>query len=82
MGRKRQYATDAERQAAHRARVKVETVTVDRGAHDAHQARLERLQSAIDQAARRGDPVAKKCRAASVDTMLERLAGYFEGEYP
>jgi hypothetical protein len=35
------------------------------------------LQRAVNDAARRGDVVAVRCRAASVDTVLENLTKYF-----
>ena len=80
MGRPRKYLSDAERQAAHRARSKAEWVEVPREAHEAHSARLEALQRAVDDAARRGDGAAQACRAGSVDTMLEKLTAYFEAQ--
>ena len=78
MGRPRKYATDAERQAAHKARVKAEWVEVPRQAHEAHSARLDALQRAVSAAAKQGDPAAQACRAGSVDTMLDKLTLWFE----
>jgi hypothetical protein len=78
MGRPRQYESDAERQAAHRARDKAQWVEVPRDAHKAHSDRLDALQQAIGEAAKQGDEMAKSCRAANVDTMLEKLAAWFE----
>jgi hypothetical protein len=79
MGRPRKYLSDAERQAAKRARDKVEWVEVPRVAHAAHSARLEALQQAVSDAAKQGDAAAVACRAASVDTMLDKLTAWFEG---
>ena len=78
MGRLKKYANDAERQAAKRARDKAQWVQVSRDGHNAHNERLERLQTALSDAAKRGDETAKACRAASADTMLEKLAAWFE----
>jgi hypothetical protein len=71
-------ATNAERQRAQRARDKARWVEVSRETHEAHTARLEALQTAIHEAARRGDTTAKSCNAASIETMLEKLAAHFE----
>jgi len=78
MPRPRQYATDAERQRACRARLAQRTIRVDRDALDRLHARLDRLQTAIHAAAHTGDPTALACRAASTETLLDRLAAYFE----
>ncbi len=78
MPRPRQYASDAERQRACRARLAPLTVRVDRQALDRLHARLDRLQTAIQAAAHAGDPAALACRAASTDTLLDRLASHFE----
>lgn len=73
-GRPRQHTTDAQKQAAYRAR----RATVDRAALEALGARLDRLQAAVATAARAGDEEAQQVAAASTDTMLDRLAEYFE----
>ncbi len=78
MGRPRKYLSDAERQAAKRARDKAEWVEVPRVAHEAHSAQLDKLQRAISAAAKNGDPAAQACRAGSVDTMLDKLTAWFE----
>lgn len=78
MGRPRKYATNAERQAAHKERVKAEWVEVPRVAHEAHSTRLEALQRAVSDAAKQGDAAAMACRAGSVDTMLDKLTLWFE----
>jgi len=41
-------------------------------------ARLDRLHAAVVAAAQAGDAVAQSCRAGSIETMLEKLTGYFE----
>jgi hypothetical protein len=53
-------------------------VEVSRAAHEAHGERLEALQGAVSDAAKRGEPVALACRAGGVDTMLELLIQWFE----
>ncbi len=78
MGRPRKYLSDAERQAAKRARDKAEWVEVPRVAHEAHSARLDALQRAVSDAAKSGDAIAQACRAGSVDTMLDKLTAWFE----
>ncbi len=83
MARPRKYdatATGAERQAAKRARDKAQWVEVSRDAHNAHAARLDALQAAINGAAARGDATARACNSASVDTVLENLAAHFESK--
>lgn len=82
MGRPRKHADDAARQAAKRARDKAEWVEVPRVAHEAHSARLEALQRAVGDAARRGDVAAQACRAGGVDTMLDKLTAWFEAQVP
>lgn len=77
MGRRRQYESAAERQRACRQRQEAATVRVDRRALDRLHGRLEELQEALGEAARRGDPIARRCYAASVETMLEKLIGHF-----
>jgi hypothetical protein len=79
MGRAKKYATDAERQAAYRSRLGAATVVVDRVGLDGLHQRLEALHSGIESAARRGDSLAIRCRAGSIDTMLDRLIEYFGG---
>lgn len=79
MGRRRQYATAAERQRAYRERQEAEWAQVDRRALEQMNGRLDRLQEAVFRAAAAGDEAARACRASSVDTMLERLIRHFEG---
>ncbi len=77
MARPPQYQSAAAKQAAYRARQAATTVLVDRDALDRLHQRLETLQSEMAEAARRGDPLACQCRAASVDTMLDKLIAAF-----
>ncbi len=82
MARPRKYdatapATNAERQAAKRARDKAQWVELPRDGYEAHTARLDALQAAIHEAAARGDVTAKACSSANVETMLELLAAEF-----
>jgi hypothetical protein len=82
MPRKRIYESDAARKAAQRERDKVAFVQVPRNEHNAQAARLEALQRAVNDAAKRnGTPqsdAAKAVRAGSVETLLENLTKYFE----
>ena len=78
MARPRQYASAAQKQAAYRARLEASTALVDRRALEHLHERLERLQTAIGSAARAGDPLARRCRAASIETMLDKLAAAFQ----
>ena len=80
MARPRRYASAAEKQAAYRARLQAGTATVDREALERLYQRLDRLQGAIAAAARAGDPLARRCRAGSVDTTLDMLIAAFEEE--
>ncbi len=78
MGRRRQYASEAERQRAYRLRREQESVRVDREALARLHQRLDQLQAAVVAAAAAGEPTARACRAASVETVLENLIGYFQ----
>lgn len=77
MGRPKQYATFAERQAAYRQRVREETVVIDRARLDRLRAQLDGLQLAIAQAKRAGDPCARQVGHASVETTLAALTAWF-----
>jgi hypothetical protein len=78
MARPRQYQSNAERQRAYRRRQETTLARVDRRALDRLHERLDQLQAAVAGAARRGDEVARACRAASVETTLEKLTRYFQ----
>ena len=78
MARPRQYQSAAAKQAAYRLRQRANTVTVDRAALDRLHQRLDILQSAVAEAARHGDPLARRCRAASIDTLLDKLTAAFQ----
>lgn len=78
MARPKQYQSVAAKQAAYRTRQAATTVVVDRTALKRLHERLETLQSAMAEAARRGDPLASQCRAASIDTMLDNLIVAFQ----
>ena len=80
MARSKVYASAAEKQAAYRARLDATTALVDRAALDRLHQRLEQLQAAIGSAARSGDPFARRCRAISIDTMLDKLVAAFQQE--
>lgn len=77
MARPRRFESDAAKQAAYRARQEASLTLVDRAALDALHGRLERLQGAIACAARQGSPFASRCRAVSIDSMLDKLVDAF-----
>ena len=78
MARPQQYRSAAAKQAAYRLRQTATTVVIDRAALDRLHKRLDALQSALEEAARRDDPLARRCRAASIDTMLDKLIAAFQ----
>lgn len=78
MARPQQYQSAAAKQAAYRLRQTATTVVIDRAALDRLHKRLDTLQSALAEAARRGDPLALRCRAVSIDTMLDKLITAFQ----
>lgn len=78
MARPQQYQSAAAKQAAYRLRQTATTVAVDRAALDRLHQRLDALQRAVAEAARRGDPLARRCRAASIDTVLDKLIAAFQ----
>lgn len=78
MGRPRQYETAAARQRAFRERLEAEWPRVNGGSLLRLHERLEQLQAAVRAAAAVGDELGRACRAASVDTVLERVIGQFE----
>jgi hypothetical protein len=73
MGRPKQYASAAEKQAAYRARLDATTLLVERAALERLHQRLDALQQAIRAAAAQGDAFARQCTAVSTETMLEKL---------
>jgi hypothetical protein len=77
MGRPRRHESAAQRQRAYRERQEETWAQVDRRALERMNGRLEELQEAVRQAAAAGDETARRCRAGSVDTMLERLIEHF-----
>ena len=81
MGRPRKYATHAERQAAYRARSTAERtwIVVNRYSLELLEARLERLHSAVQGAADRGDPLARLLAAGSADTCVDKITAWFAG---
>ena len=84
MPRPKQYGSDAEKQAAYRARREHATATVDKGALNRLHTRLDRLQAVLRRSALTGDSLARSCCAASTDTMLDKLIALFEerGDLP
>lgn len=77
MARPRRFESDAAKQAAYRARQEASLTLVDRAALAALHGRLERLQGAISCAARQGSAFASRCRAVSIDSMLDKLVDAF-----
>lgn len=80
MGRLKKYTSDADKQAAYRSRLESTRAIVDRASLDSLHERLERLQVAINSAAKRGDSMALRCRAGSIDTLLDNLTAVFSEE--
>lgn len=77
MGRPRKYETPAQRAVAYRRR-RALRLERERQSHELFAGRLQRLKSAVDEAARSGDVTARNCQAESVGTMLDLLAEHFE----
>ncbi len=77
MGRPKLYADPAAKQRAHRERLKTETVTINRDAIEPLMKELTELHNAINEAATRNNPIALKCRAASISTTLHKLTVHF-----
>ena len=77
MGRPKQYATSAERQAAYRQRLHTQTVVVDRHRLERLLAQVEHLQAAIALAKHAGDLCAGHVCHASVESTLEALTAWF-----
>ena len=78
MARPRQYGSAAAKQAAYRQRLAATTAVVDRNALEQLHMRLETLQDVIWVAAQHGDSFARQCKAASVETMLDKLIVAFQ----
>lgn len=78
MGRHKQHATAAARQAAYRQRLRADTVRVERQALARLEARRDRLYDAIVHAARQGDPCARHVLHPHQETTLEELCVWFE----
>lgn len=77
MGRPRQHATPAARQAAYRHRLQDTTVLVDRQTLEQLDTRLAQLQEAAAPVARRGDPLAQRVARSSLVTLLDTLTDWF-----
>ena len=77
-GRPRQYADNAEKARAYRARRAALVVEADREWFEDINARLYRLLSSVASAARAGDPIAASVRISTCAELLESLAVYFE----
>jgi len=77
MGRPKQYATPAARQAAYRQRWQAEMVAVNRMSLEAWEARLSRLCAAIVQAANAGDLLACHLRRTHEADMIDTLTEWF-----
>jgi hypothetical protein len=77
MGRPKCYASPAARQAAYRQRLDAEMVRVNRQAWAQWEARITRLEDAIAQAARAGDPLARQMNSAHPEMMVDQLIAWF-----
>jgi len=80
MSRPKEFDCAASKQAAYRARRAAKLVSVERVALDALHERLERLQSVIVCASRKGSGFASRCHASSIDSMLDNLIDAFLDE--
>ena len=70
MSRPRQYATDAERQAAHRQRLKATTLVVNREPFQRIEQAIDTLYQVAHRAARQHHPLAPRlCRATPLETL-------------
>jgi outer membrane protein TolC len=78
MARPRKYQSDAQRAAAYRKRLAERTVRVDRRTWEQLQQRLDRLQAAVEEAARSGDLAAENCYCEGIGGTLDLLAEHFE----
>jgi hypothetical protein len=78
MGRRRQYASGAERQRAYRQRLEAEWPRVHGRGLEWLREHLDRLQVAVRAAAAAGDETARACQAGSVETVLQRVIQQFE----
>jgi hypothetical protein len=74
MARPRQYATDAERQAAFRQR----SLVVERAGLEELRTLWERVQVAARTAASRGDALARSVAGGTPETLLRRLCEHWE----
>jgi hypothetical protein len=70
MPRSRNYVNDSEQWAAYQRRRDEQLGVVNRES-------LEQLQTAVDQAAKAGDPMAGQLRAVSGDALLRNLTSHF-----
>lgn len=80
MGRPRQYATPAERQAACRRRRRAAVIAVDRPVFEQIEAGWVSVQDALAPLARRGDPLAVQLWRAPITAGLARLAAWFQAQ--
>jgi hypothetical protein len=77
MGRPKKYANAADRQAAHRAKLKAETVVVDKSSIEELDSHLLELFEAVNAANKRHDPLAATCVGPTINAMLANTAAYF-----
>lgn len=80
MGRRKCYATPADRQAAYRRRLQQETVLVDRKRLAQQEATLQALHAAILSAKRAGHRLAQQVGSASSETTVEALTAWFTAQ--
>jgi hypothetical protein len=78
MGRRKVYASAAEKQRAYRARLSAEMVLVNRRRWAALEALRDRVGAAVNEARWAGCPVAREITGSAADTILESLAAWFE----
>ena len=77
MGRKRQYATATERQAAYRQRMKATTVWVNRAPYERMEAALTVLHDATWRAVHQDHPLARALHRSNPLETLEATVSWF-----
>jgi hypothetical protein len=77
MGRPKKHANAAERQAAHRAKLKADTIVVNKSSIEELERHLLELFDAVNAANKRHDPIAATCVGSTINTTLANTAAYF-----
>ncbi len=77
MGRPKKYDSPAQRQAAHRAKLKAETVVVNKSSIEELETHLLEFFDAVNAANKRHDPIAATCVGPTINATLANTAAYF-----